>query len=94
MEKNTIFSIGSSDLVLEYYVSDKYQASTMFTNAYNEARDQIGYLINSGQLALSPPAIRSKLKELTLENINAPGTTFSSGPCSGDIAKNIADYGC
>jgi uncharacterized membrane protein YgcG len=80
----------------DYQLSDRFAASTAFTIAYNSARSVIPGLLNSGSLSPDAVSIRGKLKSLILNILNEsyPGSSFSTQPCSGNVAKNTADYGC
>lgn len=80
----------------DYYLRDRFQASEAFANAFNLARSEIPSLLNAGLLAPNSVDIRNKLKILIIEFLNSkyPGSTLSTGGCSGEVSKNTADYGC
>jgi hypothetical protein len=79
-----------------YELKDRFEASTAFTIAYNTARAAIPRFLNAGSLSPDAISIRAKLKSLILNilNENYPGSSFSTQSCSGNVPKNIADYGC
>lgn len=79
-----------------FNTSNKYEASEIFTESYNQARKMTYYLLQTERLTPNSAAVRSKLKELIIEELKArrPGSLFTTGSCSGNITKTVADYGC
>ncbi|UII30904.1 hypothetical protein LVD17_21660 [Fulvivirga ulvae] len=76
------------------YATSQYTASQILTTIINQSRDEIGPLLNSGNLAPYSSSIRIKLKSLISTKLSAYAGMISSGPCSGSIPNTTADYSC
>ncbi|REE01304.1 hypothetical protein [Marinoscillum furvescens] len=80
----------------EYYIGTSHQAATGFANIFNSARTKVEQELESGLLAPNVTAMRNRLIAIITSGLQSKysGATFGLGECQGNVAKNVADYGC
>jgi len=75
-------------------MTTSYRAGDDFADAFNEAREEVGVLLNSGELSPTHFAVRKKLLELIRDNL-PPGSSFTPNRgCDGSVPITEADYSC
>ncbi|SRR5258706_5162606 len=91
--KTLTFLLGRSCVTIP---AEQLQASDAFADAVNKSIDVVNYELDSGELAPSIYAIRSRYIQLVktyLQTYN-PLSAFSTAQCQGTVTVNSANYNC
>jgi hypothetical protein len=86
--------LGSNCTSIPNYNLNSIEASEVFKEAFRLSIQSILIMLNDGSIAPNSSTVRPELINLIRSNLNslAPGSSFSSGPCSGNILENQALY--
>jgi hypothetical protein len=85
--------IPSSCVSIPWYGINSYQAGESFAIAFNYAVAEVEAGLKNGSIRANSFDARRKLIE-QIRNFLPSGSSFSSGPCIGNIPINYANYGC
>ncbi|MEQ9405477.1 MAG: hypothetical protein RIM99_17940 [Cyclobacteriaceae bacterium] len=74
--------------------SNRYDAAAGFAAIMNYTRDLLDSKADAGELAMNAVSIRNEMISIINSELNnfLPGSTFSTGPCSGNIPTSVATY--